>query len=210
MRPRMAKKSSRIGPEVIVATRDEVDAAIEALTPAQLLKLKKFAAWRVRGLGRATLGRDADVLLQDAFLSTLLGSENTGEGRRWNKAVDFVKHMTEAMRSISDHWKTQFDADEPHLESEVIAINDEGEEYSPLEAVSSQQPQPDRVLLAKEEVRQIFNLFESDDDAILVLEGWVDGMTGPDMMDLGFTKERFEATVKRIRYNLGRRERGGV
>jgi hypothetical protein len=205
----MAKKSSRAEPETVIATRDEVDHAIEALTPAQLLRLKKFAGWRVRGLGRAALGRDADVLLQDAFLSTLLGSEGTGEGRRWNKAVDFVKHLTEAMRSISDHWKTQFDADEPYLESEVVAINDEGEEYSPLETVSSQEPRPDRILLAKEEVRKIFNLFEGDDAAILVLQGWVEGMTGPEMMGLGFTKERFEATVKRIRYTVERGKKRG-
>jgi hypothetical protein len=200
----MAKKSSRTAPDAVAATRDEVDLAIETLTPAQLLKLQKFAGWRVRGLGRAALGRDAEVLLQDAVLSTLLGSEGTGEGRRWNKAVDFVKHLTEAMRSISDHWRTQFRADEPYLESEVVALNDEGDEYSPLDTISSREPGPDRIVLAKEQVRQIFDLFEGDDDAILVLQGWVEGMTGPEMMGLGFTKERFEATVKRIRYTVER------
>ena len=37
-------------PDRAGATKDEVYRAIEALTPGELLKLKHFAAWRVRGL----------------------------------------------------------------------------------------------------------------------------------------------------------------
>ena len=202
----MAKKSTRGAPQPEVATRDEIDQAIEALTPGQLVKLKKYAGWRIRGLGRASLNRDGEELLQDALTSTIVGSEGSGEGRRWNKKVDFVKHLTEAMRSISDHWRTQFDQDEPYLESEVTTINAEGEEYSPLEAVPSENPTAERALLAKEEVRQIFELFRDDDEAILVLQGWVEGMSGPEIMELGFTRERYEATVKRIRYAVDRRK----
>jgi hypothetical protein len=205
----MAKKPTRGPTEPEFATRDEIDEAIEALTPGQLLRLKKYAAWRVRGLGRASLGRDGDVLLQDALTSTIAGSEGSGEGRRWNKKVDFVKHLTEAMRSISGHWRMQFDEDEPHLESEVIEVNAEGEEYSPLEQVASDDPAVDRSLLAKEVVRQIFDLFQGDDEAILVLQGWVEGMSGPEIMGIGFTKQRYEATVKRIRYALERRQNRG-
>lgn len=205
----MAKKPTRGAPEPQLATRDEIDEAIEALTRSQLLRLKKYAAWRVRGLGRASLGRDGEVLLQDALTSTIVGSEASGEGRRWNKRVDFVKHLTEAMRSISDHWKTQFDEDEPHLESEVMTVNAEGDEHSPLERVPSDDPAVDRSLLAKEEVRQIFDLFQAANEAILVLQGWVEGMSGPEIMEIGFTKQRYEATVKRIRYALERRQNRG-
>jgi len=200
----MAKKPTRGVPPPAAATRDEIDQAIEALTPGQLIKLKKYAAWRTRGLGRASLGRDAEVLLQDALTSTIVGAEGLGEGRRWNKNVDFVKHLTEAMRSISDHWRTQFDEGEPLLESEVVTVTAEGEEYSPLAAVSSEDPPADRALLAKEEVRHVFDLFKEDNEAILVFEGWVDGMTGPEIMELGLTKHQYEATVKRIRYAVER------
>ena len=202
----MAKKSTRGVPEAQAATRDEVDLAIEALTPGQLVKLKKFAGWRIRGLGRASLRRDAEVLLQDALTSTLVGCEGSGEGRRWNKKVDFVKHLTESMRSISDHWRTQFDESEPLLESEVTTVNTEGEEYSPMDDVPSEDPTAERALLAKEEVRQIFELFRGDDEAILVLQGWVEGMSGPEIMDLGFTERRYEATIKRIRYAAQRKK----
>ena len=144
------------------------------------------------------------MLLQEALTSTIVGAEGTGEGRRWNKNVDFIKHLTEAMRSISDHWKTQFDEREPFLESEVVTVTGEGEEYSPLAAVPSEDPPAERALLAKEKVRQVFDLFTEDNEAILVLEGWVEGMTGPEIMEFGLTKQQYEATVKRIRYAVER------
>jgi hypothetical protein len=200
----MAKEPTHGAPPPAAATRDEIDQAIEALTLSQLVKLKKYAAWRTRGLGRASLGRDAEVLLQEALTSTIVGAEGTGEGRRWNKNVDFIKHLTEAMRSISDHWKTQFDEREPFLESEVVTVTGEGEEYSPLAAVPSEDPPAERALLAKEKVRQVFDLFTEDNEAILVLEGWVEGMTGPEIMEFGLTKQQYEATVKRIRYAVER------
>ena len=71
-------------------TRDEVYRAIQALTPGELLKLKHFAAWRVRGLARASCGRTWEDLLSEANLSILEGTANNGSGRRWNKNVDLV------------------------------------------------------------------------------------------------------------------------
>ena len=205
----MAEKHPRRLPAEAVATRDEVDQAIESLTPANLLKLNKFAAWRIRGLGRASLGRTHKDLLGEAMTSTLAGGDGTAEGRRWNKNVDFVRHLSVAMRSISDHWKTRFDEQEAHLESELVTVDPDGQEISPLDNVRSRDPAADRLLIAKEEVGRILKMFEGDDDAILVLEGWVEGMTGPEIMELGFTKQRYEAAVKRIRYTVRDRVRGG-
>jgi hypothetical protein len=58
------------------AGRDEFHQAVEGLTPGELLKLKNSAAWRVRGLGRASCGRTWEDLLSEAMLSTL---ERCGE-----------------------------------------------------------------------------------------------------------------------------------
>jgi hypothetical protein len=46
------KEKSRM-PDVTGANRDEIHRAIEALTAAELLRLKHFSAWRMRALGRA-------------------------------------------------------------------------------------------------------------------------------------------------------------
>src|SRR5438876_7863425 len=53
----------------------DVDRAIEALTPSELLRLQQFAAFRVQGLGRATRGRTGEDLLAEALLGTLIGTE---------------------------------------------------------------------------------------------------------------------------------------
>jgi hypothetical protein len=44
-------------PDATGANRREIHRAIEALTPGELLKLKHFAVFRMRGLGRAASGR---------------------------------------------------------------------------------------------------------------------------------------------------------
>ena len=67
--------------------RIRVHQATEALTQAQLLKLRKFAAFRIRGLGRAACGLTADDLLREAQHRTLMSAESTIKGRHWNKNV---------------------------------------------------------------------------------------------------------------------------
>jgi len=58
-------------PDGMGANRDEIHRAIEALTPGELLKLKCFAVWRIRGLGRASCGRTWEDLFGEAKLATL-------------------------------------------------------------------------------------------------------------------------------------------
>src|SRR5882724_572575 len=145
----MTLRPSRNALETQPPTHEEIDQAIADLTPAQLLRLKKFARWRIRGLGRANLGRDFQDLLQEAITSTIAGTGTTREGRHWNKKVDFVKHITEAMRSISSHWKVQFDEQEAQLESDVKIVAPDGTTISPLDYAVSNEPAADRVLSAK-------------------------------------------------------------
>ena len=60
-------------PERMVATKDEINRAIELLRgSSQWQNLKNFAAWRVRGLGRASCGRTGEDLFHDALLSTFI------------------------------------------------------------------------------------------------------------------------------------------
>ncbi|MGA2647412.1 MAG: hypothetical protein ABSF15_22110 [Candidatus Sulfotelmatobacter sp.] len=132
------------------ATRDEVYRAIQALTLGERLKLKKFAAWRVRGLGRASCGRTWEDLLSEAYLSKLEGTADNGSGRRWRKNVDLVTLFCGAMRSISSHWKRDFVEEEAALESELATRTEEGWN-SPLENVASNDPCQDRYVAAREE-----------------------------------------------------------
>src|ERR1043165_7035542 len=104
-------KISRRVPEESAATREEVVAAVEALTHHEYLRLEQDARWRIRGRGRAARGRDWEELLREAISATYEGN------RRWNKElVDFSRHLIGVMRSTSSHWREQFDPDEALLE----------------------------------------------------------------------------------------------
>src|SRR5690348_13652538 len=67
------------------ATTAEVTAAIESLSAEQFYRLKQFARFRIRGLGRAATDRAYGSLLAQAVALTLEGAETGTKGRRWAK-----------------------------------------------------------------------------------------------------------------------------
>lgn len=191
---------SRQRPERI-ATRTEIEQAFDMLTPAEWRELRKFADWRVRGLGRAGRGCSGDDLVQEAFLSTLTGAEDARKGKRWkNSRVDFKGHLKGAIRRISWGWKRKFNAREPWLESEVITFNAEGDELSPFEKAASDDPATDQSLSVQEEIDRRFRVFANDKEATAVLQGRLAGMTtaGEIMREYKLTKRQYEAAGKRI------------
>jgi two-component system response regulator (stage 0 sporulation protein F) len=204
------KYDSQQRPERIVATRDEIDQAIDILTPTELRKLQTWADKRVQHLGQFGCWRDGKDLFNDAVLSTLDGR------KKWNRsAVDFVGHMLFAIKNISFCWKQKFNEREPSLESDIITRNAEGDEMSPLENIDSADPSvlasapwlsrpapaPDESLLEKEKHGRIFRTFAHDKEVSAVLQARLEGMTTAReiMQEHNLTKRQYEAAVKRIR-----------
>jgi CheY-like chemotaxis protein len=186
----------------------EVDRMIEMLTTKDWLKLQKFADFRVRGLGGAARGRTGQDLLGDALLRTLIGAESTQKGRHWNKDVDFVWHLTGAMRSISTCWKRQFKETEPHLISE-FPVHDAGEEHSLLDSLASQHAAADQRLIEQDEEDRVLAMFKHDPEATQVLQGLLDGLKKNAIMPrYGLDERRYAATVRRIRVKLLDRRNG--
>jgi hypothetical protein len=206
------------------ATREEIDHAIDTLLPAQWLKLQKTADCRVFGVGRFAGGQKGKDLLGEALLSTLVGSQGNGTGRRWNKRVDFVKHLTEAMRGISSHWKDRVQEQE-FLECETVISDAEGQELSPLDnlvpgdtpherlrvaVTEGFQPAEERRLIAKEELERIFGTFKNDRVASSVLEAWSEGMKKNEILQkYELRPDQYDAAARRIRVKLLVRRNGG-
>jgi len=191
-------------PDRAGATRDEFYQAVEALTPGELLKLKHFAAWRVRGLARASCGRTWEDLLSEANLSILEGVANNGSGRSWNKNVDLATLLCGAMRSISSHWKRDFvEEEEALLESQIAMRGGEDAWISPLDEAVSDDPSQERDVAARQEWALITKLYLDDVAARGVLEGWSRGMAASEIMeDSGLTKWEYQETMRRIRLRL--------
>jgi CheY-like chemotaxis protein len=189
----------------------EVRRAFAALTVPDKLRLKRSAAYWIRGLGRAAHNRTADDLLGEAQLRTLIGAESTEGGRHWNRNVDFVRHLKGAMQSISTCWKQKSGDKETYLVSEVLIFGAGGQEISPLENVASGEAAADRSLIAKEEVARIFRMFTDDTEATQVIQGWYDELKPNEIRQkYGLDEKKFAAAKKRIRVKvLGRRNGGG-
>lgn len=186
-----------------VATLAEVEAAIELLTAAEWLKLNEFAKWRIRGLGRKARGRSAPGLLQEAFASTLEEG-----GRHWpTSKVDFVGFLCRAMQSISSNWGAKFDrnerqqADSDGSELHEVSLQQLNEDTLPL-TIHTSFPDPERALLAKEEVEIIERMVESRETAALIVEALKEEKSGPEIQEcFGITRTEYETEMKWIRRN---------
>jgi hypothetical protein len=168
---------------------------MEALSEADHVRLEKYARYRIRGLGRMAGGRDHDDLLGEAVADTL-----DPEKRRWNKDISFLQHLIGAMRSISSHWREQFDPDEPRLESEVLRIGEGGEPLSPLDLVGSAAPAADRILDAKQQLEAIEKAVADDDIVYDILGGLRAEMSPSEIREaLGLSVVEYETAMKRFR-----------
>ena len=184
-------------------TQDEIHRAIEALTLGELLKLRHFAAWRIRGLGRAGCGRTWEDLLGAANLSILEGAANNGSGRRWKGTVDLVTHLTGAMRSISSHWKRDFDEQEADLESEILTRTEKDDATSPLDNAVSKAPSQERDMAARQEWNLLLTRCRGDAAATQVLEGLSRGFTASEIMQAyRLTRWDHQQAMKRIRLRM--------
>ncbi|HLM80306.1 MAG TPA: hypothetical protein VK302_06700 [Terriglobales bacterium] len=195
----------------------EVDRAIEALTSSELVRLQKFADFRVRGLGRAARGRTGADLLGEAVLRTLIGAEDTQRGRHWNKDVDFELHLKGAIRGISSCWRRHFKEKEAYLVSELPIHDAKGREQSPLDNVpqensltSSAHAAPDELLIEKEKEERVLTIFKDDPEAAQVVQGLLDKLKKDEIMSkYGLGEKQYAAAVRRIRVKLLGRRNGG-
>jgi septum formation topological specificity factor MinE len=188
-----------------MATPAEVAAAVGSLSAVDTYRLKKFAQMRIFGLGRAAMGRDYKVLMQEAITSTLEGAEGGEQGRRWQKdRVAFTDHLFGAMRSISSHWLESYErqaGDKERLDCEIAVEDEDGRISTPVERAVDPSSDPFQALVAKEVLEVLDKHFEGDEDAQIVLMARKDGLTVPEMIaQLGLTQERANAALQRIRY----------
>lgn len=183
------------------ATSKEVEAAIVSLSVADNLRLLRFAQRRIATIGRASMGRDEKVLLQEAVTSALAGN------RRWNKgAVDFLGFLFGAIRSISSNWCKNLDPNEAYLASELVEESDEGSLLNPLLSFPANTPDPEQSVILKEkedlrmqQVARIKDLVERRPLASLIIEGQLEGLNGPQIQEmLGVSKKEYETEMKWI------------
>jgi DNA-directed RNA polymerase specialized sigma24 family protein len=162
--------------------------ALKLVTEADLLRLKVIARLHARGLPPHVGWSD---LLQEAFSRVLEGS------RQQPNHVPLVPFLAGVMRSIkSEHWRrarreaTQL----PKLWAQMEAACPEGGE------ASDPTPDPERRLIAMQELAQIDQLFADDARALQVILGLADGLSPEEVCArYGMSMTDYDSTRKRIR-----------
>lgn len=166
------------------ATPKEVAAALQQMSRADRVRLEHFARLRAAGLQ----GLEWEDLLHEAIDRVLSGA------RKWPRSVPLVAFMCGTMRSISgDLWR------EGRHKSEV-ALPTSGEGDLGSYDLADSSPDPERQVIARRTLKNIFSLFQGDDDALAVLNGLGDGSSPEEIQKSnGITPTRYANAQKRIR-----------
>jgi len=170
-----------------MASPDRVWEGVQALTVEDLIRLRRYARWRIKWLGRKALGRDEKDLLSEAVTATVTGR------REWSEDVSLLTHLLGAARSISSSWHAR--RVEEYLESELATLDAE----SPLTRILTTED-PETILMAKERAEQVGQLFQNDKIASQLINLLAEGYTSREVrVRLGLTVAEYSTVTKRIR-----------
>ena len=186
-----------------IATVDEISEAVEKLLPEEWVKLNAYGKSRARFMALYGGAYDGPDLVKEAIIALL------EERRTWNpKKVNFVGVLMGAMKSIASNYKKKSLASGYSLpDSQVSTEEEDGEAVSLIEQHPDSRLSPEQQVLVKERleattalVADIYELFQDDAEAQLVMDGWRDGMSGTAIMEtLEIDRTKYETIVRRIR-----------
>jgi DNA-directed RNA polymerase specialized sigma24 family protein len=165
--------------------------ALKLVTDCDLLRLKVIARLHGRSLPPDLSWAD---LLQEALARVLDGSRAIPAG------VPTVAFLAGVMRSIkAEHWRRRRRANE---QQPVLAT-----EYQVVAAETAEacdpQPDPERWLIAAQQLQAIGTLFAQDAVALQIIAGLGDGLTAEEIRRaLGLTKTDYDSARKRMRRAL--------
>lgn len=163
------------------ATPLERAVAAKLIGDMNLLRLKAAARFLSRGLAPDLYWWD---LLQEAFARVLNGS------RRYSHDVPIDVFMTGVMRSIrAEHWRRRW-------RLEVAR-------FPGAEELSDPAPDPERAVVAQQELEAIKELFADDPVATHIIMGLEDGLSAEEIRTkYGLTNTEYDSARKRMRRAL--------
>ncbi len=165
--------------------------ALKLVSDCDLLRLKVLARLHGRSLPPDVSWAD---LLQEALARVLDGSRAIPPG------VPPVAFLAGVMRSIkAEHWRRRRRASE-----QQAALNTD---YQPaatdITEACDPQPDPERWLIAAQELEAIATLFAADKVALQIIAGLAEGLTAEEIRQtLGMGKTEYDSARKRMRRAL--------
>lgn len=165
---------------------DEIGAAFDGLSRDDKLKLHAIEAHLLGGTG---LG--SGELLRDAVYRALEGE------RKCPRDVPFMAFLVMTMKSIAWHARRR--------SHRTVVMADPPETPDASEDDSSLSPSPEDELISSSVLQEIHAHFQDDEEAVLVLMGWSDGLRGKDLREAtGLDQRSLDYAIKRIRTRMRR------
>lgn len=165
--------------------------AEKLITELDLLRLKAIARLHARGLPPEVGWSD---LLQEAFARVLDGSRKCPEG------VPMVAFLAGVMRSIrTEHWRRARRI-AVRLPQMLVELDLAG---GPEAEVGDPMPDPERTLIALQQLGEIERLFTDDARALQIIEGLFEGWSAEQIRArFEMSKTDYDSTRKRMRRAL--------
>ncbi len=186
-----------------VATVEEVSDAIEKVSPDGWTKIYAFANNRARFMalyGGSIVETD---LVQQAIVALL------EERRTWKPSqVNFVGLLIGAIRSIASNHKAKSLSSGYSIPESQFAPTDDGDESQALTALfADSRPNQEQTMIQAERkadnavrVEELYGLFDRDKEARDVMDGWLAGMSGTEIIEvMEIDRKGYETIAKRIR-----------
>ena len=168
----------------------ETALALGILREIDLLRLKTLARLYARGLPPEVSWED---LLQEALTRLLMGA------RRAPAEVNAIAFVAQVMRSLkSEHWRRSL-----RKERAVRRLRGGREEDEwPVEPYDP-AANPERSLMAQQQVLAIRRLFVDDAIALGIIEGLGEGLSAEEIrVGLGLTRTDYDSARRRMRRTL--------
>lgn len=175
------------------ATVQEVEAAIDAMSDHDWLRLGRSASYLAVGLDVW----EGDALLNEALMRTLAAT------RKWPKGVKFTTFVYGVMRSIADEVLEKREV-RPEVPASAASPAIEEQDGDVIERTASSRLRPDvevaHKLEAAELTRRIENKFADNDAATAVIMGLLDGMSKTETMHMfGLSSTQYDSARRAIR-----------
>lgn len=171
------------------ATPAEVANALRKMNGADRVRLERFARLRSAGLP----GWDWEDLLHEAIDRALSGV------RRWPRSISIVEFMCGTIRSISgDIWREG----RQRIDAGSTAVS---ADPAPGVELPDHRASPEREVIARNMLENVFRAFEVDHDALAVLQGLADSLSPEEIQRRGgMNARRYASAQKRIRRRIAK------
>jgi RNA polymerase sigma-70 factor (ECF subfamily) len=175
----------------LVISLAETALGLKLITESDLLRLKAIARLHARGLPSDV---SWDDLLQEAFARVMSGSRRKPEG------LSMVAFLAGVMRSLrAEHWRRV------HLDPRDLYAPRRLDDSDILRGLEPRDPSPDpeRSLIAWQELGNIYRLFADDPVALQIVMGLAEGLSPEEIRgQSGISKTDYDSARRRMRRAL--------